>query len=450
MDVSYGPVRYARNGDVRLAYRIFGDSGPVVVWTPGWVVGNVDTVDEASGPYAPLFERVSREIRFVMWDRRGTGLSDPAKDLLSLDERVADLQAVLDAIGEERPSLVGTAEGGPVSILYTAMNPDRVRSLALYGTAARFSQDLPDFPWGFTSAEIAAQLNDIDNHWGEGALIELFHGAAAESPGVRELFGRHQRAMMSPSMAQLWWRATMEVDVRAVLSMVRAPTLVLARRGDKVVPIESSAALAAAIPDAQFHELPQGGHNGWDIIHQLAEELLRFVTDKPDVPADERLLKTMMFTDIVGSTEQLTATGDAHWRHQLDTHDNVVDCVLRKHGGQQAKHTGDGVFALFDGPTKAARCALEMVPALATRGIRIRVGIHIGECERRGEEWSGMAVHTGARIGSLAAAGEVLSSRTVRDLSAGSDLRFDSLGMRQLKGLPEETEIFRVSTSTSG
>jgi class 3 adenylate cyclase len=178
--------------------------------------------------------------------------------------------------------------------------------------------------------------------------------------------------------------------------------------------------------------------------------VLRFFIDKPDVPVEERLLKTVMFTDIVGSTEQLTATGDAHWRHQLDAHDNVVDCLLQKYGGHQAKHTGDGVFALFDGPTMAARCALDLVPSLAARGIRIRVGIHTGECERRGEEWSGMAVHTGARIGSLADAGEILTSRTVRDLSAGSGLRFDSRGTRQLKGLPEETEVFRVTTPMSG
>lgn len=440
-------MRYARNGDVRLAYRMFGENGPVVVWTPGWVVGNVDNVDEPGGPYTHFLARVSRGIRFVMWDRRGTGLSDPAGHLLSLDERVADLRAVLDAIGDERPSLVGTAEGGPVSILYTATYPDRVSSLALYGTAARFSQELPNFPWGFTSAEIASQLEDIDNHWGEGALIELFHGAASDYPGVRELFGKLQRSMMSPSMAKLFWRATIEVDVRAVLGSVRAPTLVLARRGDGLVPIESSAALAAAIPDAQFHELPPGGHNGWDIIDELAEQVLRFFIARPDVPVEERLLKTVMFTDIVGSTEQLTATGDAHWRHQLDAHDVIVDRLLDKYGGHQAKHTGDGVFALFDGPTKAAGCALELVPTLAARGIRIRVGIHVGECERRGEEWSGMAVHIGARIGSLAAAGEVLTSRTVRDLSAGSGLLFDSLGTRQLKGLPEETELFRVNRS---
>jgi class 3 adenylate cyclase len=177
---------------------------------------------------------------------------------------------------------------------------------------------------------------------------------------------------------------------------------------------------------------------------------LEFVCEKPSEQADERILKTVMFTDIVGSTEQLSATGDAYWRHQLDAHDKVVDWLLEKYGGQRAKHTGDGVFALFDGPTKAARCALDLVPALANRGIRIRAGVHIGECERRGEEWSGMAVHIGARIGALAGAGEVLASRTVRDLSAGSGLTFKSLGPQRLKGLPEEVDVYRVATPTSG
>ncbi|HEV7854235.1 MAG TPA: adenylate/guanylate cyclase domain-containing protein [Mycobacterium sp.] len=442
-------MHYARNGDVRLAYRVFGTSGPVVVWIPGWVVGNVDNIDEPGSPYAPILDLASRDIRLVVWDRRGTGLSDPSTHLLSLDETVTDLRAVLDAVGDDQPSLFGTGEGGPVSILYTATYPDRIGSLALYAAAARFSQELPDFPWGFTPDEIDAQLEDIDNHWGEGALIELFHGAASDSPGVRELFGKLQRSVMSPSSAKLWWRATMEVDVRAVLGTVRVPTLVLARQGDGLVPIESAIALATGIPNAQFHELSAGAHTPFDILHELAEQTRRFFIDKPDVPVEERLLKTVMFTDIVGSTEQLSASGDANWRHQLDTHDKVVDWLLEKYGGHRAKHTGDGVFALFDGPTKAARCALDLVPALATRGIRIRVGIHTGECERRGDEWSGLAVHTGARIGALASTGEVLASRTVRDLSAGSGLTFEGLGQQRLKGLPEEVDVYRVTAGSA-
>jgi class 3 adenylate cyclase len=443
-------VHYARNGDVRLAYRMFGDSGPVSVWAPGWVVNNVDTIDEPGSPYAHLVGTLSRSMRFVLWDRRGTGLSDPTTHLLSLDERVEDLKAVVDAVEPDRPNLLGSSEGGCVCILFAATYPDRVRSLGLYGTAARFSQEPPDFPWGFTPAEVQAQIDDIDRQWGDGALAELFHGETADFPGVREMFGRLQRSIASPTMAKLWWQAFMEIDVRGVLGAVRTPTIVMGRPGDQLVSIEAVAALAAGIPNAQFYSLSPGPHNGFDIIDELIDHILSFFVERPSAPADERVLKTVMFTDIVGSTEKLNAHGDAHWRHQLNAHDKVVDWLLEKYGGQRAKHTGDGVFALFDGPTKAARCALELVPALATRGIRIRAGVHIGECERRGDEWSGMAVHVGARIGALAGSGEVLASRTVRDLSAGSGLTFESLGPQRLKGLPEEVDVYRVTTPASG
>jgi class 3 adenylate cyclase len=212
--------------------------------------------------------------------------------------------------------------------------------------------------------------------------------------------------------------------------------------------LEGATALAAAIPGAQIKTLPEGPHSLVD--DAVGSAILDFVCGTSSLAVDDRMVKTVLFTDIVSSTELLSAGGDARWRRQLDAHDKAVDWLVEKYGGHRAKHTGDGVFALFDGPTKAARCALELVPALATGGIRIRAGVHTGECERRGDEWSGMAVHTGARIGALAGAGEVLASRTVRDLSAGSGLIFESLGPQRLKGLPEEVDVYRVSTPTSG
>lgn len=438
-------VHYARNGEVHLAYRVFGESGPTVIWVPGWVVSNVDTIDEPGSPYAPAIERLSQRLRCVMWDRRGTGLSDPSTHLLSLPERLEDLVAIIDAVGVDRPALWGTSEGAAVSMLFAATYPERVSLLCVYGTAARFSQELPDFPWGFTRAEVQSQLEAIERDWGRGVLAELFHGDAADVPGVRELFGKLQRSVSSPSMAKLWWQAFMETDVRAVLGAIRVPTLVLAREGDQLVPVESSAALAAAIPNAQFHLLTRGPHTPFDIIDDVAREVLDFFIEESGAPVDERVLKTVMFTDIVSSTEKLSAMGDAAWRQQLDSHDTVVDSMLSRFDGIHAKHTGDGVFALFDAPTKAARCALQLVAALAARNIPIRAGIHIGECERRGKEWSGVAVHIGARIGALAGAGEVLASRTVRDLSAGSGLVFDSIGARRLKGIPEQIEVYRVT-----
>jgi class 3 adenylate cyclase/pimeloyl-ACP methyl ester carboxylesterase len=443
VQVNDGRVRYARNGTVRLAYRVFGEAETTVVWTP--TARNVESVDDPASPFATLAKQLSQVTRLVVWDMRGGGLSDPATQVPPLTERVEDLRTVMDAAGVESATVFGFSEGGAASALFAATYPQRVRSLVLYLTAARFSQELPDFPWGLTPAQVEARTAEIDNDWGNGALCDVFFGEAADTPGMREWFGKIQRSMHTPTMAQLAWQALMNVDIRGVLQDIRTPTLVLARSDDQLAPPDAAAALAAGIRGAQFHMLPPGAHSTSDIFDLVGARVLEFVCDTPSAAPTERVLTTVVFTDIVGSTEQLTAAGDAHWRAQLDAHDQVVDAMLPKYGGRRAKHTGDGVFALFDGPTSAARCALDLVPALAARGIRIRVGIHVGECEKRGEEWSGMAVHVGARIGSMAGPGEILASRTVRDLSAGSGTIFEHLGTHRLKGLPEDIDIYRVS-----
>jgi pimeloyl-ACP methyl ester carboxylesterase/class 3 adenylate cyclase len=437
-------VHYARNGDVHLAYRIWGDREPTLVWIPGWV-SNVSEWDaDSNAVFTPFLDYLDEHTRLVAWDKRGTGLSDPVTHVPPLDERMDDLRAVMDAVGAQCPAIFGISEGGPMSILFAATYPERVHSLVLYGTLPRFTPDLPDFPWGFTPEQIASHRHEIETRWGEGALADVFFGELThEVPGFLELYGETQPKCASPRMALMLWDALSKIDVRQVLEGVRVPTLVLGRPGDLVAPVEGAEALAASIPSAQFQALPPGPHGLFD--EAMASAIVDFVCDTPSDTANERVLSTVFFTDIVGSTERLSAAGDTHWRHELDLHDRVVDNLLTKYGGRRAKHTGDGVFALFDGPTKAARCGLEMVPALATRGIRIRAGVHIGECERRGDEWSGTAVHVGARIGAMAAPNEVLASRTVRDLSAGSGLRFESLGAQRLKGIPDETEVFRVS-----
>jgi class 3 adenylate cyclase/pimeloyl-ACP methyl ester carboxylesterase len=441
--VSDGRVRYARNGDVHLAYRVLGDGEIPLVVVPGWV-SNVDLYDDPAYPFAPLVERLARETRLILWDKRGTGLSDPVDRVPTLDERMDDLHAVLASAGVECPALLGVSEGGPMSILFAATFPDQVRSMVLYGTAARFSQDLPDFPWGFPPGFVEQDgVEAFDEHWGEGITADAMFGEAADSPGVRDMMGRYERASASPAMAAMLMKAFAAIDVRDILDTVQTTTLVLARPGDQVAPVEAAEALAVKLPNAEFRALPPGPHATFDSA--LATEALGFVCGPVNAPVSERVLCTVLFTDIVGSTEQLSSQGDSGWRLQLDVHDQVVDRSLSKYAGRRAKHTGDGIFALFDGPTKATRCALDLVPALAARGIRIRAGVHIGECERRGDEWSGLAVHTGARIGAMAGTGEVLTSRTVRDLSAGSGLRFESLGAHRLKGLPEDTEVFRVT-----
>jgi pimeloyl-ACP methyl ester carboxylesterase len=374
-----------------------GDGDIPVVLVPGWV-SNVDLYDDPTTLYSGVAERLSRHVRLIVWDKRGTGLSDPVSHVPPIDERMDDLRAVLDAADVDFPALVGISEGGPMSLVFAATYPDRVRSLLLIGTTARFSQDLPDRPWGFSPDQIAAGYDDIENHWGEGALADLFFGPVADIPGVREMWGREQRASASPMMARLMWQAVFEIDVRAVLGSVRTPTLVLARKGDRIAQFEGAVELAERIPNAELRELPPGEHYATDLIELLPRATLEFVGQQADAMPAERVLSTVLFTDI-------------------------------------------------DGPTKAARCGLDLVPALATHGIPIRAGVHIGECEKRGDEWSGMAVHVGARIGAMAGAGEVLTSRTVRDLSVGSGLVFEDLGSHRLKGLPENTEVFRVKVA---
>jgi class 3 adenylate cyclase/pimeloyl-ACP methyl ester carboxylesterase len=440
--VSDGRVRYARNGDVHLAYRVLGDGDISLVLVPGYI-SNVDLYDDPAYPFAPLVEQLAQQTRLIMWDKRGTGLSDPVTRVPTLDERMDDLHAVLDAVNADRPALFGISEGGPMSILFAATFPERVQTLALYGTAARFVTELPNFPWGFSLDRLREHIARVRDYWGEGVGAELLLNEAADIPGVRELLGRYERAGASPTMAVMIWQALMDIDVRDILAAVHTRSLVLSRPGDQMVAFEASQALAAALPNAEFRALPPGPHLVFD--SSLAIEIIEFLCGSVQPSTSERVLATVMFTDIVGSTEQLSSQGDARWRHQLDVHDQVVDRTLSKYGGRRVKHTGDGIFALFDGPTKAARCALDLVPALGTRGIRIRAGVHIGECEQRGDEWSGLAVHTGARVGAMAGPGEVLTSRTVRDLSAGSGLRFESLGTQRLKGLPEDVEIFRVT-----
>ena len=437
-----GRVRYARSGDARIAFREFGEGENTLVFTPGWV-SNLDHLDDPINPMGGVIERLSESLRVVTFDKRGTGLSDPVDHAPPLDERMDDLHAVMDAAGLDGPTnLFGVSEGGPMSILFAATYPERVRTLSLYGTVPRFARG-PDYPWGTSPEQHQVIADEIEAHWGDGALAEFLFGAdVASLPGFIDEFARGQRASASPRMARLLWQSLTEIDVRGILGAVRTPTLVMTRHGDKVAPIQGATMMAAAIPGAQLVELPPGPHALFG--DELTTAILDFVGGQPATHINERVLMSVLFTDIVGSTEQLSTQGDSRWSHQLDAHDRLVDNALARYGGRRAKHTGDGVFALFDGPTKAARCGLELVPALATRGIRIRAGVHIGECERRGDEWSGMAVHVGARIGAMAGSGEVLTSRTVRDLSAGSGLLFESLGLQRLKGIPDDHEVFRV------
>ena len=436
-------MHYVRNGDVRLAYRVYGDGETTVVWVPT-MFSSIDRYDDPSFPWGAAVEQLSKQLSVVVYDGRGTGLSDPVTCAPTLEDRVHDLVSVLDAAEVNNPVLFGVFTGGMTSLALAATDPDRVRSLILYATAPRFTQDLPDFPWGFTPAQIDERAEEIEEHWGEGAVADLVFGASADVPGVREQWGRIQSSLASPRMAALLFRTCITEDVRNLINRVKCPTLVTARPGDRMVPFEASAALAAAMPNAQFATLTPGDHGAFDILDVVVARILDFC-ERPPAATEDRVLATVFFTDIVGSTEQLGAAGDTHWSRQLDVHDKIVDRLLSKYGGRRVNHTGDGVFALFDVPSKAARCALELVPTLAEHGLRIRTGIHVGECERRGDEWAGMAVHTGARVCAMAGAAEILCTRTLYDLATGSGLTFEPLGAQQLKGLPAAVDVYRVT-----
>jgi class 3 adenylate cyclase/pimeloyl-ACP methyl ester carboxylesterase len=440
--VTDGRVHYVRNGDVRLAYRVYGDGETTLVWVPT-MFSSIDRYDDPSFPWGAAVEQLSEQLTVVVYDGRGTGLSDPVTCAPTLEDRVRDLVCVLDAAEATDPVLFGVFTGGMTSLALAAADPDRVRSLILYATAPRFTQDLPDFPWGLTAAQVDERAAEIEEHWGEGAVADLVFGASADVPGVREQWGRIQSSLASPRMAALLFRACMSDDVRYLIDGVTCPTLVTGRPGDRMVPFEACAALAAALPHAELATLPPGAHGGFEILDVVVARIFDFC-ERPPAATEDRVLATVLFTDIVGSTEQLGAAGDMHWSRQLDMHDEIVDRLLSKYAGRRVSHTGDGVFALFDVPSKAARCALELVPTLAGHGLRIRTGIHVGECERRGEEWAGMAVHTGARVCALAGAAEILCTRTVYDLSAGSGLMFEALGPQQLKGLTKAVDVYRV------
>lgn len=435
-------VHYVRNGDVRLAYRTYGDGDSTLVWVPT-LFSSIDRYDDPNFPWGAAVQRLSEQMRVVVYDGRGSGLSDPVTRAPTPGDRVGDLECVLDASAAEQPTLLGLFSGGPSSIALAAHKPDRVRSLILYGSAARFMADPPDFPWGFTQAQIDARVEEIEDCWGEGALVDLIFSTSADVPGVREQWGRIQSSLASPAMAAMLFRACMRDDVRDLLGQVSVPTMVAARPGDRVVPFEAQAALAEGIPGAKFVALPAGDHAAFDLI-DLSTSLILDFCERPATGNDERILATVLFTDIVGSTAALGAAGDSYWSHLLDTHDRIVGQLLVKYGGRRVNHTGDGVFALFDVPSKAARCALELVPTLGGHGLRIRAGIHVGECERRGDEWAGLAVHTGARVCAMAGPAEILGTRTLYDLAAGSGVTFESLGPQQLKGLPTAVDIYRV------
>lgn len=437
-------TRYARSGDVSIAYQVIGDGPFDLVLVPGWI-SNVDFAWEDPA-YGEWIDRLAAFSRVIVFDKRGTGLSDRDVGDSTLEERMDDLRAVLAAADSERAAVFGFSEGGALSMLFAATYPERVPALVLYGTFA-YAAVAPDYAAGAAIVEAFAAIRRALDAWGEGATLELMAPRLCHDARSRAFMGRYERMCVSPRAGATHLRWIGEIDVRPVARALRVPTLVLHRADDRLITVEAGRALARDIPGARWVELPGDAHPPWiGDSAALAAEVQAFLTGtRPAPSATGRVLATVLFTDIVGSTERLVALGDRAWRDLLDRHHALVRGEIARHRGREAGTTGDGFLATFDGPARAIHCAVGIREAVRRLGIDVRAGIHIGECERVDDTITGVAVHTGARVMAAAAPGEILVSNSVRDLVAGSGLEFIDRGSHRLKGLPGEWQLLAVA-----
>ena len=438
-------TRYVRRGEVNIAYQVVGERGPALIIVPGFI-SHLDLQWMDPG-YSRFLERLASFTRLILYDKPGTGLSDPIPNVPTLEERIADIKTVLDAVGVERTALLGFSEGGPVCALFATTWPDRTSALILYGTYAHGRPSEEELLAAGATVEeyqrVASGFEDVVGHWGEGRLGTLI-APSAQGELQRRFWGVFERAGASPAMAQALIEASMRADVTSILPTIQAPTLVL-HRNREIFPIASGRQLARMIPGARLVELEGEDHAFWvgDVEPVLAE-LEEFLTGMRTPEPQDRLLATILFTDIVGSTQRAGELGDRGWHELLEEHNARVRELLGQFGGHELDTAGDGFFASFEGPGVAVRCACAIVRSIRDLGLEIRAGVHTGECERMGEKLGGLAVHVGARIAATANGGEVLASRTVRDLVAGSGLKFTDRGTHRLRGIDEPWQLFAV------
>lgn len=437
-------TQYARSGDVHVAYQVFGEGGLDLVVVPGFV-SHVEAIWEHPTA-ARFFERLGGFARVLLFDKRGTGLSDRDVALPTLEERMDDVRAVMDAAGFERAALLGVSEGGAMSVLFAATFPERTRALVLCGTFPRFVAT-SDHASGIPPAIIERMLARMQRHWGDGSDLKDFAPSLAGDPREREAWGRYQRQAASPGAAIAIVRMNTEIDVRPVLASIHVPTLALHSKGDRIIRVEAGRDLARRVPGIRYVELDGPDHLLWGCDGERAlAEIEEFLTGSRSVPEADRVLATVLFTDIVRSTERAAELGDRRWGELLEDHHGRVRRELERHRGREMDTAGDGFFATFDGPARAIRCAQAIRDAVQELGIDVRAGLHTGECELRGDRVSGIAVHIGARVAASAEAGEVCVSSTVRDLVAGSGIAFEDRGAHALKGVPGEWRLFRVAS----
>jgi class 3 adenylate cyclase/pimeloyl-ACP methyl ester carboxylesterase len=435
-------TRYAKSGDIHIAYQVIG-SGPLdVVWVPGFV-SHIEFMWESPGS-AHLLKRLASFSRLIIFDKPGTGMSDRLAAIPTLEQRMEHVRAVMDAVGSERAAFLGISEGGPMSILFAATYPQRTAALMLYGSYAR-RMWAPDHPSGRTQEEMRAILERLERDWGKDFDLDLWAPSIARNEQARRAVTAYLRLAASPGAALTILRLTTEIDVRHVLPVLRVPTLVVHRIGDRITRIEQARYLAGHIAGAKLVELPGDDHmpsvgNGDAIIDEIEEFLTGIRPGETD-----RVLATILFTDIVGSTEHAMTLGDRRWRELLQQYYGVARRELARFRGREIDTAGDGLFAAFDGPARAIRCACRIRDEVRPLGLEVRSGLHAGECEVVGEKISGIAVHIGARVAAAASPGEVFVSSTVKDLVAGSGIGFKERGTHPLKGLPGEWPLYVVA-----
>ena len=438
-----GRTNYARSGDLSIAYRTFGEGEIDLVVVPGFV-SHVEVLWEHPTT-ARFMRRLASFARVITFDKRGQGLSDRPAAPPTLENSMDDLYAVLDAADSDRAAVFGVSEGGPMSMLFAATYPERVSSLILCGTYAKMVEG-PDFPSGVPDSAFDRWAELLRRDWGGPVGLGVWAPSMKGDAEFAEWWARLLRQGTSPAGAIALIDLYREIDVRGVLPSISTPTLVTHRSGDKLVLVDQARYLAEHIPGATYVELPGEDHLPWvGDQDAIIDEIEEFLTGSHRGPEPERALATVLFTDIVGSTEKAAELGDRRWRDLLERHDAIVRRQLQIHRGREVKTMGDGFLATFDGPARAIRCAAAVRDELAAIGIEVRVGIHTGEVELVGDDVSGMAVNIGARIGALADSGELLVSSTVRELVVGSGLEFDDRGPHNLKGAPGEWRLFAVA-----
>jgi pimeloyl-ACP methyl ester carboxylesterase len=439
-------TRYAKSGDVSIAYQVVGDGPLDLVLVHGWVQ-SFDAGWEIE-PIERFYHRLAAFSRLILFDKRGTGLSDRVvpDDLPTLETRMDDMRAVMDAVGVERAAVLGHSEGGAMCALFAATYPERTRALVMSGSAAR-TRWAPDYPLGAKDDELEALERSILEGWGLELIRSLLQKMAPSIADDEEMVQAHTRAALraaSPAAAAALTRMSSRVDVRHVLPAIRVPTLVL-HRADELL-ADASRYVGERIPGAKVVELPGGDHMPWLGDQDAAlVEIEEFLTGVRPHPALDRVLATVLFTDIVGSTELAADLGDRRWRELLEQHNDLVRRELARFRGRELSTAGDSFLATFDGPARAVVCAVSIRDAARALGLQIRFGLHTGELELAGSEIRGIAVHTGARVAAKAGPGEVLASSTVRDLVAGSGLEFEDRGSHELKGVPGEWRLYAVA-----